>query len=187
MVGGFMKKLPIGIQTFREIIEDDYLYIDKTEYVYNLINKGKCYFLSRPRRFGKSLLLDTIAEAFSGDRELFKGLWIYDSDYNFPKHPVLKFDMSRIANESSEIFEETLASDVSRLAENEELVISGTTPSFMLSMLIEMLYKKHGQRIVVLIDEYDKPILDRINNREVADRSRDVLRGFYGILKTMDA
>ncbi|MCL1805777.1 MAG: AAA family ATPase, partial [Clostridiales bacterium] len=94
-----MKKLPIGIQTVRKIIEGDYVYIDKTRYIYDLLNGASCYFLSRPRRFGKSLLLDTIGEAFGGDKELFKGLWIYDSDYTFPKHPVVRLDMSNIANE----------------------------------------------------------------------------------------
>ena len=97
-----MKKLPVGIQNFKEIIIGDYIYIDKTQYLYNLINSTKFYFLSRPRRFGKSLLIDTIAELFNGERELFKGLWIYDSGYDFPKHPVIKLDMSNISNRSPE-------------------------------------------------------------------------------------
>jgi len=87
-----MKRLPLGIQTFRKIIKGDYLYVDKTQYVYNLINDASYYFLSRPRRFGKSLLLDTIAEAFGGDRELFSGLWIYGSDHDFAKHPVIRLE-----------------------------------------------------------------------------------------------
>ena len=85
-----MKKLPLGMQSFREIIEGGYVYVDKTQYVYNLLNEAKYYFLSRPRRFGKTLLLNTISEVFGGDRELFRGLWIYDSDYDFIKHPVFR-------------------------------------------------------------------------------------------------
>ena len=91
-----MKKLPLGIQTFRDIIEGGYVYVDKTQYVYNLINDAKHYFFSRPRRFGKSLLLSTIGEVFGGDRELFRGLWIYDSDYDFIKHPVIRLDLSKM-------------------------------------------------------------------------------------------
>ena len=82
-----MKKLPLGIQNFKEIINGGYVYVDKTQYVYDLINGNKYYFLLRPRRFGKSLLLDTIAEVFSGGKELFKGLWLYDSGYDYAKHP----------------------------------------------------------------------------------------------------
>ena len=98
-----MKKLPLGIQTFKEIIQGGYVYVDKTRFIYDLLNGVKCYFLSRPRRFGKSLLLDTIAEVFSGDKELFKGLWIYDSDYAFVKHPVIRLDMSGIANDTPQM------------------------------------------------------------------------------------
>ena len=87
-----MKKLPLGIQSFRKIVENDCIYVDKTQYIFNLISGASYYFLPQPRRFGKSLLLDTIAEVFSGDRELFKGKWIYNSDYPFKKHPVIRFD-----------------------------------------------------------------------------------------------
>jgi len=100
---GSVEKLPVGIQSLKEIIECDYVYVDKTQFVYNIINDVKYYFMSRPRRFDKSLLLDTIAEIFSGDREFFEGLFIYDSDYAFEKHPVLKFDMSNISNKTPEV------------------------------------------------------------------------------------
>ena len=91
-----MKKLPLGIQTFRKIIEGGYVYADKTQFIYNMTQNAVCCFLSRPRRFGKSLLVDTIAEVFSGDKELFSGLWIYDSDFEFKKHPVIRIDLSVI-------------------------------------------------------------------------------------------
>ena len=178
--------LPLGIQNFREIIEGGYVYADKTKFVYTLINDAKYYFLSRPRRFGKSLLLDTIAEAFSGDRELFKGLFIYGSDYNFEKHPVLRLDMSNIANETPEALKDELSIALRERVNVEGFAIDYSRPSTILKTLIEALYKKHNKRVVVLIDEYDKPILDNINNVEVAEANRDVLRGFYGVLKSMD-
>ena len=181
-----MKKLPLGIQNFREIIKGGYVYVDKTRYVYDLINSCKYYFLSRPRRFGKSLLLDTIAEAFSGDRELFKGLWIYESDYEFKKHPVIHIDMSNIANKTPEILENELLSELRKLTNAEGLEIDYGTPSSVFKTLIEELHKKHDQRVVVLIDEYDKPILDHLHDTMIAEANRIVIRGFYGVLKSMD-
>ena len=181
-----MKKLPLGMQSFREIITGGYVYVDKTQYVYNLVNDGKYYFLSRPRRFGKSLLLDTISEAFSGDRELFKGLYIYDTDYPFKKHPVLRLDMSNIANKTPERLEEALVETLQNHAENEGISITSKIPSNLFKFLIERLFNKYGQGVVVLIDEYDKPILDRIGDIEIAEANRDVLRSLYGVLKSMD-
>ena len=181
-----MRKLPHGIQSFREIIEGDYVYADKTEYIYRLINNAKNYFLSRPRRFGKSLLLDTISEVFSGDRELFKGLWIYDSDYMFTRHPVLRFDMSNMSNERPDILQTSLLEELRKRIEEESLNVTSEIPSNSFKFLIRGLYKKYGHGVVVLIDEYDKPILDQINNIETAQANRQVLQSFYGILKSMD-
>ena len=181
-----MKKLPLGIQNFREIIEGGYIYVDKTQYIYKLINNAKYSFLSRPRRFGKSLLLDTIAEAFSGDRDLFKGLWIYDSDYTFKKHPVIRLDMSNIANKSPDVLEESVLSCLRTCYSNEGFNLSDRISSDAFKNLIYLLYKKYKERVVVLIDEYDKPMLDHIDDIEIADKNRKALSGFYGILKSMD-
>ena len=181
-----MKKLPVGIQNFSEIIEGGYVYADKTQYVHRLLNDAKYYFLSRPRRFGKSLLLDTIAEAFGGDKELFKGLYIYDSDHSFEKHPVLRFDMSNIANDKPEILRGSLVTELRKRAEYEDLDVLGDVPSDIFKSMIEALHNKYNKKVVVLIDEYDKPILDRLSSIETAEANRDVLRGFYGILKSMD-
>ena len=181
-----VKKLPFGIQNFRKIIESDYVYADKTRYIYELINDASNYFLSRPRRFGKSLLLDTIAEAFSGDRELFKGLFIYESDYCFDKHPVLRLDMSNIANETSKILKDSLTSELKTRAKKEGFELESNLPSDVLKTLIEELYNKYGRGVIILIDEYDKPILDHIDELELAEANRKVLRGFYGVLKSMD-
>ncbi|MCL2060420.1 MAG: AAA family ATPase, partial [Oscillospiraceae bacterium] len=181
-----MKKLPLGIQSFREIASGGYIYVDKTEYIYNLIGEAKYYFISRPRRFGKSLLLDTIGEVFSGDRELFKGLWIYGSDYEFKKHPVIRLDMSNISNSSPGVLEDSLYDDLSIKMEDEGIEITDRNPANVFKRLILSLYKKYNQRVVVLIDEYDKPILDHLSDAEAAEANRQVLRGFYGILKSMD-
>jgi len=155
-----MKPLPIGIQNFKEIVAGGYVYADKTQYVYELLNDAKYYFLSRPRRFGKSLLLDTISEVFKGNKELFKGLWIYDSDHDFQKHPVIRLDMSRTATASPEILENSLIANLNVQIQAEGLDIPHGNPSDMFFRLIEGLHGKYGQRVVVLIDEYDKPILD---------------------------
>jgi hypothetical protein len=182
-----MKKLPLGIQSFKEIITENYVYADKTEYIYNLINNAKYYFLSRPRRFGKSLLIDTIHEVFNGDKELFKGLSIYDSDYEFKTHPVIRLDMSGIANETPEILKNSLYIELKKRANNEGFSFDYETPSDIFKNFIEYLHNKYNQRVVVLIDEYDKPILDHILSIETAEANRQVLKGFYGILKSMDA
>jgi len=124
-----MRKLPIGIQNFKEIIDGDYVYIDKTQYIYMLIDSAKYYFLSRPRRFGKSLLLDTIGEVFRGSKELFEGLWIYDSGYTFEKHPLIRLDMSNIANKTPEVLEESILNELATRLEDEGLSTSTKNPA----------------------------------------------------------
>jgi len=181
-----MKKLPIGIENFREIIEGGYLYVDKTQDVYNLIDDIKYNFLSRPKGFGKTLLMDTIAEAFGGDKELFKGLWIYDSGHDFAKHPVIRLEMGKMANETGEILEKSIMERLGAIGSAEGLAIKGTFVSDTFMRLIERLHAKYNKRVVVLIDDYDKPILDHINDFEAAAQNRQVLLGFYGILKSMD-
>jgi len=118
-----MKKLPLGIQSFKDIKNGGYVYADKTQFVYNLLNQAKYYFLSRPRRFGKSLLLDTIAEAFSGDKALFEGLYIYDTDFGFEKHPILRLDMSNISNETPKAFKDSLSGELLKRIRSEGLDI----------------------------------------------------------------
>ncbi|MCL2058626.1 MAG: ATP-binding protein [Oscillospiraceae bacterium] len=181
-----MKKLPIGLQTIRRIIEEGYVYVDKTQYVYDLLNGSGFYFLSRPRRFGKSLFLDTIAEVFSGDRELFKGLWIYDSDYGFEKYPVIRLDMSSISNETPDVLNDSILGELRVIYEKEGFEATDAIPSDAFKRLIRNLHSKYNQKVAVLIDEYDKPILDHIDKTEMADANRRVIRGFYGILKSME-
>ena len=181
-----MKKLPLGIQGFKEIIDGNYVYIDKTQYVYNLINSAKYFFLSRPRRFGKSLLIDTINEVFNGDKDLFNGLWIYNSDYDFTQYPVIRLDMSNIANKTADILENSLSIALMDKLSDDGLIVAGDTPSDKFKFYIKALYNKYNKRVVVLIDEYDKPILDHLDDIEIAESNRKVLRGFYGVLKSMD-
>ena len=181
-----MKKLPLGIQNFREIVEENHVYVDKTKYVYDLINSGKCFFLSRPRRFGKSLFLDTIAEVFKGNKELFKGLWIYDSDYEFKSYPIVRIDMSGVNTASPDLFISSLLASMQFYISRENIHINHDDPSVLLSGYIKELHNKYFTKVVVLIDEYDKPILDNIEDIEIAEANRTILRSFYGVLKSLD-
>jgi hypothetical protein len=182
-----MKRIPLGLQTFRKLIEGNYIYVDKTEFVHNIIKNENYVFLSRPRRFGKSLLLDTIKEAFSGERELFKGLYLDSSDYEFVKHPVLRLDMSNIANDTPEILSNNLSYELESQFENEDLTVKYDSPSYMFKSLIKKLHDKYNKQVVILIDEYDKPILDHLTNIDKAEANREIIRNFYGVLKSMDA
>ena len=138
-----MKKLPLGIQNFREIIEENHVYVDKTMFIHEMLSNGKCYFLSRPRRFGKSLLLDTIAEVFKGSKELFKGLWLHESGYDFKSHPVVKLDMSSLSCETPDIFKYALSSRLKDCLEEEGIRIRDETPSGLLNSLVRGLYGKY--------------------------------------------
>ncbi|RUM62058.1 MAG: hypothetical protein DSY59_00845, partial [Persephonella sp.] len=179
-----MKRLPIGISTFRKIREGGYIYIDKTKEILNLIQDYNYVFLSRPRRFGKSLLLDTIKEAFEGNKELFKGLYIYDK-YDFTQHPVIKIAFSGNLNKEELINE--IISNLKEIQEKLDVECDMTEDyAIFFSELIREVYKKYKKKVVILIDEYDKPILDNIDRAEVAKECRDILRRFYSQIKTND-
>jgi hypothetical protein len=181
------KKLPIGIQTFREIREENYYYVDKTGFARRLIDEGKYYFLSRPRRFGKSLLVDTLAELFQGNEPLFRGLAIHDS-WDWSRHyPVIRisFGSGRLASAAAldERIREILADNQANLG------VSCTHPSIpgCFGELIRQAHAQYGQRAVVLVDEYDKPILDNLTEPEVARAMREGLRNLYSVIKGEDA
>jgi Protein of unknown function (DUF1703)./Predicted AAA-ATPase. len=179
-----MKLLPIGIQTFRDIIEGGFYYVDKTHFIPKLTSKY--YFLSRPRRFGKSLFLDTLKEAFSGNKELFKGLYLYDN-WNWEKrYPIIKISFASGNIRTSDILLDLMTSQINRISEKEQINLKEKRPSQMFLELIEKLYEKYNQQVVVLIDEYDKPILDAIENIEVAKENREILKDFYSVLKDAD-
>nr|VFK27420.1 MAG: PD-(D/E)XK nuclease superfamily protein [Candidatus Kentron sp. MB]VFK30631.1 MAG: PD-(D/E)XK nuclease superfamily protein [Candidatus Kentron sp. MB]VFK74300.1 MAG: PD-(D/E)XK nuclease superfamily protein [Candidatus Kentron sp. MB] len=180
-----LKKLPIGIQDFETLRDGGYLYIDKTESIHRMITSGVAFFLSRPRRFGKSLLVSTLAAIFEGRRDLFEGLWIAspDAEYDWPVHPVLHLDMSRADFRTLEELEPELIRQLDRCAIKHGLEpIRLNRAGSVLDELIEQLAKKKG-KVVMLIDEYDKPILDHLTDIPLALEVRDRLRSFYTILK----
>lgn len=178
---------PIGIQDFEGLRKDGYVYVDKTESIHRLAATGKYYFLSRPRRFGKSLLVSTMEAYFSGKKELFEGLAIEQLESEWVQHPVLRFDLSG-ANYTSE---QVLLSKLNvALEQNERLYgIEGRepVPSVRFDALIEAAHAATGRPVVILIDEYDKPIIDNLSRPELAEVFRAQLQGFYSVMKTRDA
>nr|CAA6804118.1 MAG: FIG00914433: hypothetical protein [uncultured Thiotrichaceae bacterium] len=181
------KQLPIGIQTFSEIRRNNYYYVDKTHLAAQLVQDGKHYFLSRPRRFGKSLFLDTLKELFEGNKALFEGLSVYEHWDWSVQYPVLRFSFGSETFTTTESLANSLDEQLTYM-ERE----AGLTPTFIhaggrFSELIRHLEKQHEQPIVILIDEYDKPILDALDYPDVAKANSDFLRGFYGTIKDYDA
>ncbi len=180
------RRLPIGIQTFRHIRERNCYYVDKTPLIRQMIDQGSYYFLSRPRRFGKSLLLDTLRELFSGNEELFRGLDIHDHwDWNpEQKHPVVRLSFGGLYN-SPQALEKNIHTQLNIIERHFGLEQGSAENSgsdrFM--DVLDRLHEQSGREVVVLIDEYDKPILDVLENPEMARANRDYLRGFYGIIK----
>ena len=180
-------KLPIGIQDFEKIRTGGYLYIDKTEQVYRLASEGSYYFLSRPRRFGKSLLLSTIKALFLGKRELFKGLAIdKKEDWDWAIHPVLHLDLNTEKYDSKEKLENLLNDFLVKEEAKYGRQESETSLGLRFQGIIQRACEKTGQRVVILVDEYDKPMLQAIGNKELQDEYRGTLKGFYGALKSMD-
>ena len=180
-------KLPIGIQDFEKIRTGGYLYIDKTEHIYRLVSEGSYYFLSRPRRFGKSLLISTIKALFQGKRELFKGLAIdQKEDWDWVEHPVMHLDLNTEKYDSKEKLENLLNDFLVKEEAKYGRQESETSLGLRFQGLIQRAYEKTGQRVVILVDEYDKPMLQAIGNKELQDEYRGTLKGFYGALKSMD-
>ncbi len=179
-----MQKLPIGIQTFQRLREGNYIYIDKTKEAYELIESGTVfYFLSRPRRFGKSLFLSTLGSIFEAQKELFEGLYIYDKYDWSQKYPVIKISFAgdlRSGNALKQRIFNVLKDNQKRLG-----VECSITKDFSGCMeeLIKLSYEKYNQQVVVLIDEYDKAILDNLDQMEVAYENREIIKSLYTILK----
>ena len=182
-----LKRLPVGIQTFSEIIERDCLYIDKTEYIWNMMHLSKYIFLSRPRRFGKSLLVSTLQAYFEGRRDLFKGLYIDGVEKEWMQYPVLRFDMSTAKHCNKEELELELSS---KLTIYEALYGKGAPDQIKtnqrLQSLIERAHAMTGKKVVVLIDEYDAPLLDVVHKDNNLEELRQVMRNFYSPLKACD-
>ena len=181
------RKLPIGIQTFREIREDHCYYVDKTAYMERLVDEGKHYFLSRPRRFGKSLFLDTLKELFEGNEPLFEGLAIHERWDWSVRHPVLRLSFgSGNFKEPGDLHKDAME-QLDAIGSEVSVRSSYDTARGRFRHLMKTLHQQTGQRVAVLIDEYDKPILDALEVPEVAWANRDYLRGLYATIKDSDA
>lgn len=181
------KQLPIGIQTFREIREDNHYYVDKSHLALKLMSDGKHYFLSRPRRFGKSLFLDTLKELFEGNEPLFRGLAAHDQWDWSVKYPVLRFSFGGEKFQDTQGLPNILDAQLSRFEDTYGIKKRFDHVGGRFSDLLIKIHQQTGQTVVVLIDEYDKPILDAIRLPEVARANRDFLRGFYANIKDYDA
>jgi len=178
-----VKKLPIGEQTFSELINPHTLYVDKTEYIYNFVKRGRGrYFFSRPRRFGKSLTCSTLDAIFSGRKELFQDLWIGQSDYEWVTRPIIRFDFSRISHKNTDALIQGLHSALDDRAKADGLVLVKQQLKEKFAELINALASKFGP-VVIIIDEYDKPIVDLIDTPDQIELVRVELRNFYGTLK----
>ena len=182
------RKLPIGIQTFAKMREEDHYYVDKTPHIFKMIESGSYYFLARPRRFGKSLLLDTMGELFAGNEPLFRDLYIHDKWDWSVTYPVIKLSFGggvlTSRDELTEKLEELLRDNTQRLGITCDYPLGDRR---CLAQLIRLAHEKYGRRAVVLVDEYDKPILDNINDLPVALQMREGLRDLYSVIKDSDA
>ena len=182
------KRLPIGIQTFQKIREEDHYYVDKTAFAWKLIEEGTHYFLSRPRRFGKSLFLDTLGELFAGNEPLFRGLTIHDRWDWSRRYPVIRLSFGGGVVEDRVEFERRLRSLLRGNARSLGLACSDPEDTAgCFAELIERAHAATGERVVVLVDEYDKPILDNLTDPDVARVMRDGLRNLYSVIKDSDA
>ena len=178
------KKLPLGLQDFRGIIEDGYKYIDKTAYLYKMASTGKYYFLSRPRRFGKSITISTLHALYRGSRELFSGLWIEDKWDWTKKHPIIRLSLKDVNFEQRGL-EEPLAERIHEMGEKQGIYLNTATARDKFRELIIALSSKG--KVVVLVDEYDAPIVHYLGREDnLAYANREHLRGFYSVLKEQD-
>ena len=182
-----LKGLPVGIQTYSEIVDGNYLYIDKTEYIYKMLKLSKYIFLSRPRRFGKSLLVSTLQAYFEGKKELFKGRYIDSVEKEWISYPVLRFDMSTAKHAGVEDLKIELSS---KLSKYEQIYGKGLADEVNLNQrlqgLIERAHAQTGQKVVLLIDEYDAPLLDVSHRKEQLEQLRQIMRNFYSPIKYCD-
>jgi len=182
-----LKNLPIGISTLKTIIEEDMIYIDKTEDAYNLIKTQGRIFLSRPRRFGKSLFLDTLKEIFGGNKELFKGLYIYDKWNWDKKYPVIKIDFAGGIVKSTEELNDKISAIINRNKAKFDIDCKEKGISNIFSELIEKITEKYDNKVVILVDEYDKPLLDNIEEPNKVKEIKEGLKSFYSVIKEQDA
>ena len=181
------RKLPIGIQSFEKIRAGGFTYIDKTDLIYRLVSTNSPYFLSRPRRFGKSLLMSTLEAYFLGKKELFAGLAMETLETEWRKYPVLHLDLNARNYDSKEALIAILNQHLEKWETQYGDEKKDRSPEERFTYLIEKIHKNSGEQVVVLIDEYDKPLLQTIGNDELQDQYKNILKAFYGALKSADA
>ncbi len=181
------RRLPLGIQTFREIREEGCCYVDKTPYARRLVDEGKYWFLSRPRRFGKSLFLDTLKELFEGSEALFTGLAIHDRWDWSVRHPVVRLDFGGAHFRTPGALEADVLAQLDAIERAQQVEPRFETGPIRFRHLLRTLHERTRRRVVVLVDEYDKPILDLLDDPPAAREHRDYLRGLYGAIKFSDA
>ena len=181
-----LRKLPIGIQSFEKIRLGEYTYVDKTALIHQLVNTSNYYFLSRPRRFGKSLLISTLEAYFQGKKELFTGLAVERLEKDWIKYPILHLDLNIEKYDTPESLDNILEKSLTAWEKLYGAEPSERSFSLRFAGIIERACKQAGQRVVILVDEYDKPMLQAIGNEKLQKQFRDTLKPFYGALKTMD-
>jgi hypothetical protein len=182
-----LKNLPLGISTLNKLLENNAVYVDKTEYAYHLTSQSGAFFLSRPRRFGKSLFVDTLKEIFEGNQKLFEGLYIHDKWDWTKKYPVIKLDFAGGEVRNREELDVRILNMFRENGQRLGVSLDSTDLAGKFGDLISGAALKYGQRTVVLVDEYDKPLLDNIHNSTIAKEIRTGLKNLYSILKTQDA
>ena len=180
------KTYPIGIQNFESLRNDNYFYVDKTKLIYQLARSGRYYFLSRPRRFGKSLLISTLEAYFEGKKELFKGLAIENLEKDWIKYPILHLDLNIEKYNSPDSLDKILNDKLEYWESIYGTRPSETSFSLRFAGIVRRAYEQTGQRVAILVDEYYKPMLQSIGNEELQRSFRDTLKPFYGVLKSMD-
>jgi len=182
-----LKNLPIGISTLSLLLESNCIYVDKTEYAYHLIKQPGRFFLSRPRRFGKSLFVDTLKEIFEGNQKLFEGLYIHDRWDWSNKYPVIKFDFAAGEVRNREELDVRILNMFRENGQRLGIGMDSTDLAGKFSDLISGTASKYGKRVVVLVDEYDKPLLDNLHDSQIAKKIRSGLKNLYSVLKSQDA
>jgi len=187
-----VKFLPLGVQDFETMQTANFVYVDKTEHIFKLIAPAQAfYFMSRPRRFGKSLLVSTLGYLFQGRKDLFKGLWIdKNSDWKWEKFPVVKIDFNGIDHNNAEELRKGLLDRIFEISKTYGVELTSTQLSRCFAVLIKKLHSKYKQDVVILVDEYDKPLISHLGkgdkDLEIAKENRDVLKQFFGVLKEQD-
>ena len=177
---------PIGIQSFEKIRQGGYVYVDKTDLIYKIAKTGQYYFLSRPRRFGKSLLLSTMEAYFQGKKELFDGLAVASLEKDWTEYPVLHLDLSGVAYNQEEVIAKVLSNALCKWEKEYGGENNSDIPGIRFGNVIEAACRKTGRQVVILVDEYDKPVIDNLDRPELRDKIREELRGFYGVMKSKD-